>query len=249
MARPNSMRQTHQRGIVIGPTLFIVAILAVLAAAIEAGSGAFNGDTSAISAKAYATAILEYAASVKMGVDRVLGKGYTDTQVSFENPSGLSKTAGGDAYDYTNPNCTQNDCKVFNLEGGGIVPILIPADAAVDPSIVPNHWMHPQSFAVIPLRVLRLGTDTGADGTELVLWVGRLKKSVCIEINNILGISNPGGNPPADSVDCDAHIFTGTYPNCYNPIENPHLAGKQAFCVSWGGEENQNILLQVLHVR
>ena len=250
VARSNSMRQTHQRGIAIAPILYIVAILAVLVSAIAAGSGSFTGDTSAISAKAQATAILEYADSVKMGVDRVLGKGYTDTQVSFEDPSGLSKMNGGTAYDYTNPNCTQNDCKVFNPDGGGIVPILIPADAAVDPSIVGSGYMHPQSFIVTRGRVLNLGTDTGTDGTDIILWVGRLKESVCMSINDILGIPNPGGKPPYDPWSCSSP-FKGTYALCSNPVGDsvPALAGKQAFCVGNDGEETSNIFMRVLIVR
>ena len=67
------MRNNNQRGIVIGPILAVVALLAVLASAIAAGSGSFNGDTSAVKAKAQATAILEYAHEVKFAVDRVLG--------------------------------------------------------------------------------------------------------------------------------------------------------------------------------
>ena len=107
------MRQTHQRGIAIGPILFVVAILAVLASAIAAGSGSFNGDTSAVKAKAQATAILGYANEVKLGVDRVLGKGCTDTQISFENP-----VVSG----YENPNApSDKSCHVFDVNGGGIV--------------------------------------------------------------------------------------------------------------------------------
>ena len=107
------MRQTHQRGIAIGPILFIVAILAVLASAIAAGSGSFNSDTSTVKAKAQATAILEYADEVKFAVDRVLGKGCTDTQISFENP-----IVSG----YVNPNApADKSCHVFDVNGGGIV--------------------------------------------------------------------------------------------------------------------------------
>ena len=85
--KTGSMTNTHQRGIVIGPILAVVAILAVLASAIAAGSGAFTGDTSAISAKAQATAILGYAYEVKLGVDRVLGHGCKDTCLLYTSPS------------------------------------------------------------------------------------------------------------------------------------------------------------------
>ena len=107
------MTNTHQRGIAIGPILAVVAILAVLASAIAAGSGSFTGDTSAFKAKAQATAILGYANEVKLGVDRVLGKGCTDTQISFENP-----IVSG----YVNPNApSDKSCHVFDVNGGGIV--------------------------------------------------------------------------------------------------------------------------------
>lgn len=119
------MRQTHQRGIVIGPILFVVAILAVLAAAIAAGSGEFNSDISAVSAKAQASAILEYANEVKFAVDRVLAKGCTDTEISFENP-----IVSG----YENPNApSDKSCHVFDVNGGGIV-MKNPDINALDPS-------------------------------------------------------------------------------------------------------------------
>ena len=103
----------RQSGIAIGPILFVVAILAVLASAIAAGSGAFNSDTSAVKAKAQASAILEYANEVKFAVDRLLAKGCADTQISFENP-----IVSG----YTNPNApSDKSCHVFDVNGGGIV--------------------------------------------------------------------------------------------------------------------------------
>lgn len=113
VAKDWHMRNNNQRGIVIGPILAVVALLAVLAAAIAAGSGSFNSDTSAISAKAQASAILQYANEVKFAVERVLAKGCTDTQISFENPF----VSG-----YENPNApSDKSCHVFDVNGGGIV--------------------------------------------------------------------------------------------------------------------------------
>ncbi|QQR69196.1 MAG: hypothetical protein IPI58_00470 [Alphaproteobacteria bacterium] len=70
----------------IGPILWVVAIIAVLAAAIAAGSGSFNGDISAVKAKAQATAILGYVNELQIGVDRVLLR-CPDTQISLANSS------------------------------------------------------------------------------------------------------------------------------------------------------------------
>lgn len=102
-----------QRGIAIGPILFVVALLAILATAISAGTGVFNGDTSAVKAKAQASAILEYANEVKMAVDRVRGHGCSNMEVSFENP-----IVSG----YTNSNApSDKSCHVFDVNGGGTV--------------------------------------------------------------------------------------------------------------------------------
>jgi hypothetical protein len=107
------MRKGNQSGIAIGPILFVVALLAVLASAVAAGSGSFNSDTSAIKAKAQASAILEYAHEVKFAVEKLIGKGCKDTEISFEND-----VVSG----YTNPNSlSDKSCHVFDVNGGGII--------------------------------------------------------------------------------------------------------------------------------
>jgi type II secretory pathway pseudopilin PulG len=176
-----------QRGIAIGPILFVVALLAVLATAIAAGSGAFSGDTSAVKAKAQAAAILEYANEVKMAVDRVLGKGCTETQISFENPV----VTGWAAENYTNPNApSDKSCHVFDVSGGGIIWKDPPegtnkVDDAVSYIQPYNKGFIPYSFggyATIPY----LGTNK----SELVLYLPIKSIDLCKSINNILGISS-----------------------------------------------------------
>ena len=58
-----------------------------------------------------------------------------------------------------------------------------------------------------------------------------LTKAVCLQINNILGVNNPSGNPPSGATDISAVAFSGTfdsYPWGLN-VSSPFL-GKAAAC-------------------
>jgi hypothetical protein len=180
----NSMRPINQRGIAIRPILYIVAILAVLASAIAAGSGSFNGDTSAISAKAQASAILEYAESVKMGVDMVLGKGCTDTQISFENPIVTG---------YENPNApSDKSCHVFDVNGGGIVWKDPPqgTNKVDDAYIVMYNIMYNKGFIPYIFGGYAAIPNLGTSNNELVLYLPIASIDLCKSINNMIGISS-----------------------------------------------------------
>ncbi len=213
------MTNTHQCGIAIGPILAVVAILAVLASAIAAGSGAFIGDTSAIKAKAQATAILEYANEVKLGVDRVIAKGCTDTQISFESPmvSGY----------YVNPNApADKSCHVFDVNGGGIVwkkPLKYNSCLNND-----FQFMHSSTGEYI----YNIGTDN-KDDLYLKYYIGFDSdgcRKICQAINDILGIAYI---PNYDGYFSNAE-FTGTY-NDMGAGVNPVLPGGFKVCHSiWG---------------
>ncbi len=184
-----------QRGIAIGPILFVVALLAVLATAIAAGTGAFSGDISTVRAKAIAAALLEYAEQVKFAVDRLLAKGCKETEISFENP--FVTYDGG----YTNPNApSDKSCHVFDVNGGGVVWQDPP------PEVVYNDWDGRWEA--------RTGTDgnwplegLGTKQHDLFFWVrgvlynptepanakGRVLLAACHEINKMLGIEGGSG--------------------------------------------------------
>ena len=73
-------------GIAIGPILFIIAILAILAAAIAAGSGSFTSGTTSESAKTKASALIQIGENLKVGMDRLImegGYGLSGTTATF----------------------------------------------------------------------------------------------------------------------------------------------------------------------
>ncbi|MFA4995166.1 MAG: hypothetical protein WC521_07690 [Bdellovibrionales bacterium] len=62
-------------GIAIGPILFIIAILGILASAIAAGSGSFTAGTGAESNKTKSAALVQIGENLKMGMDQIVMDG------------------------------------------------------------------------------------------------------------------------------------------------------------------------------
>ena len=84
-------------GIAIGPILFIIAILAILAAAIAAGSGSFTGGTTKEANKVNASAIVGIGQNLKFGWDKIMANGVDPTIVTFDATAttGLFAPTGG----------------------------------------------------------------------------------------------------------------------------------------------------------
>ena len=74
--RPSEIhaRMGTDAGIAIGPILFIIAVLGILAAAISAGSGSFSNSTTNESNNTKAAALMDIGQSMKMGFDRIMGE-------------------------------------------------------------------------------------------------------------------------------------------------------------------------------
>src|ERR1700744_3305588 len=126
-------RLPNDAGIAIGPILFIIAILAILAAAIAAGSGSFTAGTNNESNRTKASAIIQIGENLKVGMDRMM----------MEN--GIAFGA------YTiNASNTINNNDLFSPTGGGIT---VPSDSMSN-TVGTDHWLYP------PGAVPELGTNT-----------------------------------------------------------------------------------------
>ena len=197
----------NQDGIALGPILFIIAILAILAAAIAAGSGAFNANTNTEGAKAYAYIFINFADQVMQGVQKVTSEGCDDTQVSFQN--------GVTNYNYTNSNAPANhSCHVFDPRGGAVTYSQMPVAAFAPCCRTETGSSDYLQTVFTGHSVINAGTGAPA----LIMAIGGLRQDVCIQINNRLGVTNPSGVPPNSTGTCFAHqyigyLFTGTYVN------------------------------------
>ena len=93
------IRLSNQAGIAIGPILFVVAILAILATAIAAGSSTFATNASQETNRTNAGAILQIGQTLKLGVDRIIGLGAPLANVTLTGAASSSDvfyiTGGG----------------------------------------------------------------------------------------------------------------------------------------------------------
>lgn len=95
-------RAAQDAGIAIGPILFVVAILGVLAAAIAASSGSFTGSTATESARTKANALIQIGQNLKVGADRLVGLSYDADTI------------------HISPTSTTLDNDLFSPSGGGV---------------------------------------------------------------------------------------------------------------------------------
>lgn len=129
-----SRRLAKDAGIAIGPILFIISVLGILAAAIAAGSGSFTIGTTNETNKARASALIDIGQNLKIGMDRIQGNGIDFSNVVIDEEE------------------TANSVDLFSPLGGGI------AAPSTTMSETPGTdiWYYP--LIAIP----RLGTNEGS---------------------------------------------------------------------------------------
>ena len=108
-----------QAGIAIGPILFIIAILAILATAIAAGSGTFASNSQQEANRTNAAELIQIGQSLKLGVDRIVSLCTALSSVDINN------------------NTTANN-SIFSPMGGGLVQPSVAL--ANNPST--DHWVY-----------------------------------------------------------------------------------------------------------
>jgi hypothetical protein len=201
----------HQQGIALGPLLFIIAILAIIAAAIAAGAGGFNTNTNNDSAKVMAQAVIDYVGQVKNGLDLVLANNQCNTtvgteQLSFSNP--IATAANGNVDPYINANAPANaSCNIFDQRGGGIIAKAVPQGMQISSSYPTYLFSGCNEMA-----------NSGPTNEPITVLLLGLSNTQCSAINSILTGSsaisstaafNPVFYPGADNGGC---AWLGTIP-------------------------------------
>lgn len=153
---------------------------------------------------------------IKEAVSKIRLKGYPENQISF--------LATGQSVNYTNPNCTTNECLVFNTSGGGLGYDYILVNALSSPDLVTtndNQWVFSASN-----RVANTGTN---NDSQLIAYAANLSLNVCKNINVLLGIHDLNTAIPTQTAK-GAGVFVGTY-GAAGTITNALIDGKIAGCV------------------
>lgn len=222
----------HESGNALFYILIAVALLAALSYAIAAGSRASVKNLDEDRINLLASEILEYSGIIANATSQLRLRSYKATEISYESPQTSTN-------DYINANCTANTCKIFHPDGGGIVWNFVPVqalDSAHDGSLDYKWWSISGRY-----DVEYIGTNCASDEgcKDLVLYANYLKRSVCLAINDFLGITNPSGEPPRENGGLDPmnEHFRGSYSGLTGDVkgnsiaDQEALAGKSAACI------------------
>lgn len=226
--------KNSQSGNVLFYILLAVMLLAALAYAVAQGGRSSINSVSAERARLFATEILGYGDVVANATGQSKLRGYTDSEISFEN----SVVTG-----YANASCSEGECKIFALNGGG-VNYMKPNDEWLDTaqsgqSRYGELYVHSRSNV----------EDVGTGNDDLILFIPYLKKEICVAINKLLGIVPASRDVPRETNGPFAvNIkFDGTYVQAADSKvsgdgttgQTQILYGKQAGCTeSSGGASN-----------
>jgi hypothetical protein len=230
----------------------IIAILAILAAAIAAGSSSFSGGTSREKAKIMASTIISQMNNIDNCVNVVRSNGFEDTQLDFEVPANSIVDAIGNdnSYPTTSPaGCTSDACGVFKSAGGGCIPqvVALTPEDAVDQTFLNVFWAQCSAGNNAACRenfpwVLQFQIEGGANAPlHLAFGLGpSINKDVCMEINTLAGVANPSGDAPhgggtaggCGAYDCNVYgaswsydssaTFTSSKDFCYWDTNDTH---------------------------
>lgn len=147
-----------------------------------------------------ATQVIEYGNILNNAVAQLRLRGVQETAISFQQNE--------DDEDYTNATCTQDRCKVFVKNGGG-VNAYEPNSAWLDKKF--NGETLYGDFYISGETAV---TDVGGDDPELILFLPYIGKELCKAINKRLGLKLEDEDTPSQSEDFlgVSAYFAGEFP-------------------------------------
>lgn len=148
--------------------------------------------------------IMRYAASIETAIGNMRLRGISESDISFENDE--------TATDYANANCASGDCKIFDVEGGGL-SYRAPPEGSNDGS----EWIFTGANNV-GSAAGPVGTTAARTGNDLVMLLPEAKAALCEQINRDLNVGTPG-TVPEDAGGIATTAFTGTYANSLTIID------------------------------
>ena len=237
------IRLKSQSGNVLFLILIAVALFAAISYAVTSSNRSNGTNISKDKAKANAASIVQYSASLRHGILRMkLSNGCTDGTLDFSNSIYKRNDDTATIGQSINSNApTDKKCNLFDKAGGQIVPFILPHDA-ITPNTSATSTSAKDGHASIYIHQIAGVGTSGSAGTEsandIVLRLHSVTLETCLAINNLLGVANPSGAPPA-------YAFTGssgTYLNgslaSTSIISSPELDGKMDFCMTGSSAVN-----------
>lgn len=241
----------YSRGNILFLILIGVALFGALAYAVTQGSrGGGKGDISDEQADIIASQVIENAEDIASAVTRLqIVRGCGDDEFDFANDQHVLFSDDSPIFlENHNSNAPTNGrCSIFKPEGGGIIAKILPEGAAIKNQSVGVNKARSGGVSGIVID------GVGSSQRDLVWLYPNLEESVCIKINQKLGIDNPSSVPPVDAPAGSVPAYDGTYSGAAVIGDNAsEIYGKVAFCVrltSAAPEDHELAFLRVLIAR
>ncbi len=192
----NFSSDRSQHGNALWFILVAIVLLGALTVLLSRSGTSVNQSGDVEQARIRAGQIMRWAKGIEVTLEQMKLRGISESNISFENDV--------TATDYTNADCTTNDCKIF-ANGGGGQTYLAPSLGMNDGS----EWIFTGANNVGTVDY-PIGTTESRAGNDLILLLPDANETLCLQINRELGIGT-SGMLPEDSTGISTEAFTGTY--------------------------------------
>lgn len=224
------MTRHHQDGNAVIMILVAVALFAALGFTFLKGGQQGIGNMSAQQASMAAQDIVAYANKMENAFNRLRQKGCSETEFDFSN--NVWKLANG-SYIFPAGHNTKaaSGCGLFVQGEGGMTAAVMPENYN-DPTYTPTGVNTMKGH----FRILRVTMPSiGTTNEDLVLNFPIVNKALCMALNDIAGVENPGDNPPNATTNSGAAEFNGVWTTTGTFVEDAALTGKPRFCFKSSG--------------
>lgn len=178
-----------------------------------------------------ASDMLRYARGIEQAVETLRLRGYGENQISFEN---------ADIPGYANANCTNDACRLFDTAAGAGMTYKRPNDGWLDPDYRSEtappfgRWYFMGRACVRDVGSGGAGCIASDSAAELMMVLPWVRRDLCMEINRLVGVTNPGTPPAPPQLSAAAYVgtvdlYTGTF-EAGTEITHASLDGRKSGC-------------------
>lgn len=173
-------KRKNERGNVLFLILIAVALFAALSYAVTSSTRSGGGDASEETNLISSSQVTQYPSSIRTAIVRqIISDNIDPIDLEFNAPSeftALTDIGSGGVTNYGNG--------VFHPDGGGAVYAFAPPEVMA--SNAQGTWYFNPNWEVEHIRT----TDTDGDGNEITAFLPGIKRSICLKINEELGIDD-----------------------------------------------------------
>lgn len=234
-----------QGGNVFFLILAAVAMFAALAWAFTQGSRTNAGSLTTEQTKLAAQELIAYGQTTADAFQKIRLRGCNENQYDYANTV-WKRVNGTDVHLAGHNPSAASGCSLFSATDGKITPTIFPRSyfSNVGPTGTQIEY---GSGSVVSASLPNLGNPTSA---ELFFHVPHLSREVCLKINDVLGVKNPGSEPPSPT----NTGFYVVYSNSYRDTDvvsdaSGSINGKTAYCLHDPATPGEYRFVSVMLVR